>query len=131
MNLTKKEVYSLLKDWCDYMLDRTVEGIEDPNLKGAMLCPACGFVHGRFADSVLAYTLLYTKTGEEKYLNIRVFTENQKREAYERQNGICSKCGKQFQLNEMDDAPYKTFHLPYEISDFRRYPVERQYPNVR
>ncbi len=68
MNLTKNKVYSLLKHWCDYMLDRTVKGIEDPNLKGAMLCPACGFVHGRFADSVLAYTLLYTETGDEKYL---------------------------------------------------------------
>lgn len=68
MNLTKNEVYSLLKNWCDYMLDHTVKGIKDPYLKGAMLCPACGFVHGRFADSILAYTLLYTKTGEEKYL---------------------------------------------------------------
>ena len=68
MKVTKGEVYSLLKEWCDYMLDRTVKGIEDPNLKGAMLCPACGFVHGRFADAVLAYTLLYIETGEEKYL---------------------------------------------------------------
>lgn len=68
MNLTKKQVYGLLKEWCDYMLYRTVKGIEDPNLKGAMLCPACGFVHGRFADVILAYTLLYTETGEEKYL---------------------------------------------------------------
>lgn len=69
MNLAKKQVFDLLKEWCDYMLDHTVKGIEDPNLKGAMLCPACGFVHGRFADSILAYTLLYTETGDEKYLN--------------------------------------------------------------
>ncbi len=68
MNLTKNEVFSLLKEWCDYMLYRTVKGIDDPYLKGAMLCPACGFVHGRFADSILAYTLLYTETGDEKYL---------------------------------------------------------------
>lgn len=68
MRLTKKQVYSLLKDWCDYMLDRTVKGIDDSNLKGAMLCPACGYIHGRFADSVLAYTLLYAETGDEKYL---------------------------------------------------------------
>ena len=68
MTLTKKQVFDLLKKWCDYMLDHTVKGIEDPNLRGAMLCPACGFVHGRFADSILAYTLLYTETGDEKYL---------------------------------------------------------------
>lgn len=29
---------------------------------------------------------------EEKYLNIRAFTENQKRQAYERQGGICPYC---------------------------------------
>lgn len=44
----------------------------------------------------------YVLTGEEKYLNIRSFTDNQKREAYERQNGICVKCGKHFELNEME-----------------------------
>ena len=53
----------------------------------------------------------YVLTGEEKYLNIRVFTENQKREAYERQNGICSKCGKQFQLNEMEADHITPWHL--------------------
>ena len=31
---------------------------------------------------------LYLITGKEKYLNIRSFTDNQKREAYERQKGI-------------------------------------------
>jgi hypothetical protein len=31
----------------------------------------------------------YVLEGKEKYLNIRAFTKNQKREAYERQGGIC------------------------------------------
>jgi uncharacterized protein with ParB-like and HNH nuclease domain len=31
----------------------------------------------------------YVLTRKEKYLNIRIFTDNQKREAYERQKGIC------------------------------------------
>lgn len=44
----------------------------------------------------------YLLTGDEKYLNIRVFTENQKREAYERQNGICKKCEKEFKIWEME-----------------------------
>jgi hypothetical protein len=34
----------------------------------------------------------YVLTGEEKYLNIRAFTEKMKREAYERQKGICPLC---------------------------------------
>jgi len=34
----------------------------------------------------------YVLTEEEKHLNIRAFTDKQKREAYERQKGICPKC---------------------------------------
>lgn len=45
---------------------------------------------------------LYLITGKEKYLNIRLFTDNQKREAYERQKGICSICKKNFDIEEME-----------------------------
>lgn len=34
----------------------------------------------------------YVLTGEEKYLSLRAFTTAQKREAYERQGGICPDC---------------------------------------
>lgn len=44
----------------------------------------------------------YSLTHNEKYLSIRAFTENQKRAAYEQQGGICSKCGKHFELKEME-----------------------------
>jgi len=37
----------------------------------------------------------YVLTRNEKYLNIRAFTEKMKREAYERQKGICSWCKKE------------------------------------
>jgi len=44
----------------------------------------------------------YVLTREEKYLSIRAFTDNMKREAYERQHGICVACGKHFELSEME-----------------------------
>jgi hypothetical protein len=44
----------------------------------------------------------YVLTGDERALGLRVFSDNQKLEAYERQNGICTKCGKHFQIEEMD-----------------------------
>jgi hypothetical protein len=44
----------------------------------------------------------YLLTKDEKYLNIRTFTDSQKRTAYEKQNGICSICGKQYEMNEME-----------------------------
>ena len=34
----------------------------------------------------------YLLSGNEKHLNIRAFTDNQKRQAYERQGGICPHC---------------------------------------
>ena len=44
----------------------------------------------------------YVLTGDERYLNIRTFNDKEKREAYERQKGICIKCGKHFEIEEME-----------------------------
>lgn len=44
----------------------------------------------------------YVLTREEKYLNVRAFSPQQKQMAYERQNGICPKCEKPFKIEEMD-----------------------------
>lgn len=44
----------------------------------------------------------YVLNRQEKNLNIRAFSENQKREAYERQTGVCVRCGKQFELAKME-----------------------------
>ena len=53
----------------------------------------------------------YVLTRNEKYLNIRAFSESQKREAYERQKGICVKCKKYFKLNEMEADHITPWHL--------------------
>lgn len=44
----------------------------------------------------------YLLTGKEKYLNIRAFTPQMKRQAYERQNGRCSICKESFDVSEME-----------------------------
>ncbi len=44
----------------------------------------------------------YVLTHEEKHLSIRAFTENQKRSAYERQKGICTKCKKHYEIKDME-----------------------------
>lgn len=53
---------------------------------------------------------LYVLTDDEKHLNIRAFSDNQKREAYERQAGICVKCGEHFELNEMEADHITPWH---------------------
>ena len=48
---------------------------------------------------------------EEKHLSIRKFTDNMKREAYERQNGICPRCGNHFDIEEMEGDHITPWHL--------------------
>jgi Protein of unknown function DUF262/HNH endonuclease len=52
----------------------------------------------------------YVLTRKEKYLNLRTFTDNQKRESYERQNGICVKCNDYFELNAMEADHITPWH---------------------
>lgn len=52
----------------------------------------------------------YVLDGQEKHLNIRAFTPNQKREAYERQKGICPVCGDHFELEQMEGDHITPWH---------------------
>jgi len=52
----------------------------------------------------------YVLTREEKYLNIRAFTDKMKREAYERQKGICPKCKEHFGIEEMEADHINPWH---------------------
>jgi len=54
----------------------------------------------------------YVLTRKEKHLNIRAFSPNQKREAYERQKGICRLCRdkKRWDITEMEADHIKPWH---------------------
>ncbi len=52
----------------------------------------------------------YILTGKEKFLSIRAFTEKMKREAYERQHGICRHCQAHFELSEMETDHITPWH---------------------
>lgn len=49
-------------------------------------------------------------TGQEKCLSIRAFNDKMKREAYERQKGICVRCGNEFFLEEMEADHITPWH---------------------
>lgn len=53
----------------------------------------------------------YVLTNNEKNLNIRAFTPNMKREAYERQHGICNICHNPFKLEDMEGDHIIPWHL--------------------
>jgi len=44
----------------------------------------------------------YILTRDRKYLSIRAFSNAIKQKVYEQQGGICAKCGKHFELDEME-----------------------------
>lgn len=58
----------------------------------------------------------YVLTGQEKYLSIRTFTDKMKREAYERQKGVCPWCKKEkkekqkWDIEEMEADHIKPWH---------------------
>jgi len=57
----------------------------------------------------------YVLTGEEKHLSIRAFTDKMKREAYEKQKGICPFCKgenekKKWEIEEMEADHIKPWH---------------------
>jgi REP element-mobilizing transposase RayT len=52
----------------------------------------------------------YLLSGKEKYLNIRAFSDKEKRESFERQNGICIVCQKIFEIGEMEADHITPWH---------------------
>ena len=44
----------------------------------------------------------YILTKDEKHLNIRAFTDKQKRQVFEKQKGTCVICKKEFDIVEME-----------------------------
>ena len=52
----------------------------------------------------------YVLTRKEKHLNIRAFNDKQKREAYERQKGVCIECKNHFEIGEMEADHITPWH---------------------
>ena len=44
----------------------------------------------------------YVLSGDEKFLNLRAFDDDIKRETYEKQGGICPHCKQKFEIEQMD-----------------------------
>jgi len=52
----------------------------------------------------------YVLTRQERHLSIRAFNDKMKREAYERQKGICVKCEGRFTIEEMEADHITPWH---------------------
>ncbi|WP_165186071.1 hypothetical protein [Caulobacter soli] len=63
---------SLLKTWCDGLLDNQVQGLRGAGASGGFLCPGCGLVHGRSADAVYPLLRVARTTGDARYVRAAV-----------------------------------------------------------
>ena len=63
-----RRVFTLLEAWCERFLSLQLDSSRGERFRGAVLCPACGLLHGRSSDMVYPLTLLWRLTGKEKYL---------------------------------------------------------------
>ena len=52
----------------------------------------------------------YLLSGDERYLNIRAFSDSMKRQAYEKQKGICPICKNHFEITEMEGDHITPWH---------------------
>ena len=52
----------------------------------------------------------YLLTGSERHLSIRAFNDKMKREAYERQKGICIHCKDEFSISQMEADHITPWH---------------------
>lgn len=52
----------------------------------------------------------YVLDRDERHLNIRTFSEQMKREAYTRQNGLCADCGDSFDIKDMEADHIDPWH---------------------
>ena len=52
----------------------------------------------------------YILTRDERYLSIRAFTDSMRQKVYEKQNGICVKCGEHFDIIEMEADHVTPWH---------------------
>lgn len=53
----------------------------------------------------------YLLTCKEKFLSLRQFSDSKKRQAYEKQDGICANCGKHFEIEKMEGDYHKPWSL--------------------
>ena len=64
-----KQVAALLIHWCDALVRLQTRQPDVPRLDGAIVCPACGKVHGRCHEAVYPLLCAARLTGDKTYLD--------------------------------------------------------------
>lgn len=58
----------LLRAWCGKLLELQVTSVDNPALRGGILCPACAGIHGRCLDAIYPFMYLADTDQDSRYL---------------------------------------------------------------
>jgi hypothetical protein len=72
MNPLKQEITLLLADWCDGLSRHQITAPGDGTQHGGLLCPDCGFIHGRCGDALYPFLRRARETGDEKWVQAAI-----------------------------------------------------------
>jgi hypothetical protein len=72
MNLFEQETSALLADWCVGMLRHQINDPGNPGRHGGLLCPDCGFIHGRCGDALYPFLRRARETGDDRWVQAAV-----------------------------------------------------------
>ena len=58
--------------WCDGLLRHQIHAPEDAARDGGLVCPDCGFIHGRCGDALYPFMRMARQTGENEWIDAAV-----------------------------------------------------------
>lgn len=67
MNNFRNYIKALFVKWCDAMLSYQIHS-ENPRVNGALICPACGKIHGRCFEAIYPFMEMASLTGDSKWI---------------------------------------------------------------
>src|SRR5271167_3448804 len=85
---TEAKRYSeLLRTWCAGLLTHQVTAMEDRALRGGLLCPACGLIHGRCGDAVYPFLRMARSTGDARFVRAALLVHDWSERQVSRSDG--------------------------------------------
>ena len=69
--MNKKMINNLLTTWCEALYSHLLLS-QDKRIDGAIICPACGKIHGRCFEAMYPFLEMARQSVDEKWINASI-----------------------------------------------------------
>ncbi|MDD7272238.1 MAG: hypothetical protein PUH25_10225 [Spirochaetales bacterium] len=69
--MNKQMINDLLASWCEALYSHLLSS-QDKRIDGAIICPACGKIHGRCFEAMYPFLEMARQSGDEKWINASI-----------------------------------------------------------